>query len=466
MIQKEPRKKQKEKAEEKAEEKELIEKTKKISIKEASASAVSDGVGMRYITPFALKLGATNLHIGFLTSLSSLLGNFSQLFTPKLIERVPRKKLLFFCALVQAIMWLFVMFVGALFFLFHIDSKIAPTVLVIIYTILIAAGAFMTPAWNSWMKDIVKEKAGAYFGKRNKIAGFIAVISMLAAGFVLDYFAKTKIFIGFFLLFALAFFARLISSLLLLKKYEPKLIHEKGYYFSFFQFIKYAPKSNYGKFAIFVSLIQLTTAIASPFFSVYMLKHLGFSYTRWIIVIIASSFVALMLMPMWGKFADRYGNIKAIKITAFLVPLVPLLWLASPLLPRQYLLFYLILVEMFSGAAWAGFNLASSNFVYDAVTRQRMALCVAYSNFLNGIGVFIGATLGGLISSIPFSIFGFESILIVFFISGIARFATAFLMVPKIKEVREVERFGIKEAKEKLMLGITKFGKIFSTTSD
>lgn len=431
-------------------EQKLKEKTKSLSIREGSAYSVSEGLGMRYITPFALKLGASNAHIGFLTSLPSLLGNFSQLFVPRFMERVSRKKIVVMGALLQAIMWLLIIAVGALFFLFSIDSNITPTILVLIYTLLVLFGAFLVPAWNSWMKDIVTEKAGKYFGNRNRVVGFIALISMLAGGFILDYFKSTKIFLGFVVLFTLAFLARVVSAFLLSKKYEPKLTHEKGYYFSFWQFIKYIPKSNFGKFTVLVALMQLATAIASPFFAVYMLKNLGFSYTQWIIVTISSSLASLLLMPLWGKFADHYGNIKATKICAFLIPLIPLLWFASPFIAKSSLLGYLVLVEAFSGMIWAGFNLASSNFIYDTVTRQRMALCVAYFNMLSGVGVFIGATFGGFISSLTFTILGFSSILIIFFISGLARLVVSLFMAPKIREIRDVKKFGIKEAKEKL----------------
>ncbi|MGB9708092.1 MAG: MFS transporter [Candidatus Pacearchaeota archaeon] len=429
--------------------KKLIEKTKLISVREGSAYSVSEGSGMRYITPFALKLGATNAHIGFLTSLPSLLGNFSQLFVPKLMEKTSRKKIVVLGALLQAIMWLLVIVIGALYFIFNVNSTITPALLIIIYTLLVLFGAILVPAWNSWMKDIVTENSGKYFGNRNRIVGFVALVSMLFGSFILDYFSQTKIFIGFAILFTIAFVARLVSAFLLSKKYEPKLTYEKGYYFSFWQFVRYIPKSNFGKFTVLVALMQLATAIASPFFAVYMLKDLGFSYLQWILVTIASSLVSLLFMPLWGKFADHYGNIKATKITSFLVALVPLLWFFSIFISKEFLLSYLIIIEAFSGMVWAGFNLSSSNFIYDAVTRQRIALCVAYSNIMNGIGVFMGATSGGFLSSLHFAVLGISPILTVFLISGLLRLAVAFIMTPKIKEVRDVKNFGIKEATKK-----------------
>jgi len=91
-------------------------------------------------------------------------------------------------------------------------------------------------------------------------------------------------------------------------------------------------------------------------------------------------------MPLWGRFSDKQGNLISLKITGILIPLIPLLWLFSSA-PR-----YLILVEAFGGFVWTGFDLASVNFVYDAVSQQRMGLCFAHFGVLNGLGTC--ATLG------------------------------------------------------------------------
>lgn len=422
----------------------LKEKTKKLSIKEGIAYSFMDGFGLRYITPYALALGASNSQIGFLSSIPSLFGNFCQLFTSRLIEKYPRKKILAFGVLLQALMWLPLISIGFFFFYKGIDSYITPSLVILIYSILIAFGGILNPIWNSLMNDIVKVNSGTYFGRRNKIIGAFSLVSLLIGGFILDYFKHTKLFIGFCIIFGIAFIARSISAYILSKHYEPELKFEKEYYFSFKQFLKKIPQSNFGRFAVLISLMMFATAIASPFFSVYMLKELNFSYINWTLVVIASSLGSLMFMALWGKFADKYGNIRVIKITGFLISIIPLLWLASPLIIKiseTSLIFYLILVELFSGAVWAGFNLSIINFIYDAVTRQRMALCFAYSNMLNGFGVFIGASLGGVISSLNFMFIGLSPILFVFLLSGLARLFVYFIMISKVKEVREVQKY-------------------------
>lgn len=222
----------------KKEEEKLKAKARSISIKEGSAYSVSEGFGLRNITPYALALGANNKHIGFLSSIPGLLGTLSQLYALKLMTKISRKKIAFYGALLQAVMWLPIIFLGILFFFFNIDHSLIPTLLIFIYTLVVLFGSFFGPAWSSWMKDIVSNNQGKYFGRRNKICGFIALVSMMIAGFILDYFKKTKLIYGFMIIFGIAFLFRAISSFLFLKKYEPEIKYEKNTISAFFSLLK------------------------------------------------------------------------------------------------------------------------------------------------------------------------------------------------------------------------------------
>jgi MFS family permease len=101
----------------------------------------------------------------------------------------------------------------------------------------------------------------------------------------------------------------------------------------------------------------------------------------------------------------------------------------------------LLFVEIFSGFVWAGFNLCSRNFIYDAVTREKVGLCISYYNIFNGVAIFIGATIGGAIASLEFKFFGIGPILFLFLLSALMRFLFYFMLMPKIKEVRGVKEY-------------------------
>jgi MFS family permease len=322
-----------------------------------------------------------------------------------------------------------------------VGNGTSANLMILFYTLLVLFGSFISPAWNSLMKDNVDKERGNYFGKRNKIIGFVSLGVMLICGVILNEFSKSNLFLGFCILFGIAFIFRMISGILITRYHEPELKLEKKYYFSLTQFVRNIPKSNFGKFALSISLITLATSIASPFFSVYLLRNLGISYLNWTIIVIANLVGYYILMPLWGKFSDKYGNMQVLKWTGFFVAGIPLLWFITSFIVQTNMIIvigYLILIELFSGFIWAGFNLCATNFIYDAVSREKTALCISYYNVLNGVGVFIGATAGGLIASLNFNILGAGPILIIFLISSILRFLFYILVIPKIKEVREV----------------------------
>ncbi len=424
--------------------KKLKEGARKISIQEGAIATVQSGFGDSYITPYAIALNASNAEIGFLASIPGLLGPISQWFSSRLIEKSSRKKIVLFALLLQGLMWLPIILLSYLFYK-GIFTGTLPVLLIVFFSVYIVFGNIAGPAWFSWMGDIVDEKnRGKYFSKRNRIAGIVSLLCMLIAAYSLDFFKRHSIvLVGFSILFFLAMSARLISRLMFKKQYEPRIKLEKGYYFTFWQFLKKAPSNNFGKFAIFRSFMSFATSIAGPFFAVYMLRNLNFSYITYVFVALSPTVFSLLIMPLWGKFSDKYGNYKTIKITSFLIPLLPLLWIVSgsP--------FYLFFVpEMISGIAWAGFNLASGNFIYDSVTPQKRGVCVAYYNLLHGMGVFLGASLGAIlvkyISTSP--------IIWVFVISAIVRALVSFIGISKIKEVREVEKFDGNRAFKNLVI--------------
>jgi len=411
------------------------EKTLKLSIKEGSLTSVMSGLGGSYISLYALALKANNLQIGFLTSFSSLFAPFSQILGSRLMEKYSRKKIIILNVALQAFMWLPILLLS-LFFWKNLFSSYLPIILIVFYSLYAIFGSIAAPSWFSLMGDIVPEKIrGRYFGKRNRISELVVLISTLIAAFLLDFF-KTKGFLllGFSIIFFLSFLFRMFSSFLFSKHYEPKFKLKKKYYFSIFQFIKKAPSTNFGKFAIYIALIHLAVNIAGPFFAVYMKQDLNFSYTTFTLATISASLASIIFMPIWGKFSDKYGNLKLLKIGSILIPFLPILWLfgKSP--------YYIALVpQLLGGMGWAAFNLASFNFIYDAVSRERRGLCIAYSNVLSGIGVFLGAGLGGLLAHY-LTITFMNKLLFIFLISGILRFVIFLVFLPLIKEARKVKK--------------------------
>jgi MFS family permease len=424
--------------------------SKKISLKEGSFSGLMEGFGIRYIIPYALVLGVSNFYIAIINTLPGLLGNLNQLHSLRILKKRSRKELVFISFLMQSLLWIVLISVGLLYLLYPSFALIS-VLFLLFYTLLVVAGSTGIPAWNSWMKDIVLTKRGKYFGTRNRFVNIFTIFAMISAGVFLRYFSESKVIYGFFIIFFIAFLSKFIAAQLIRKQYEPRFVLDRNSYFSLKQFIYKMRKNNFGKFVIFVASVSFAVNVAGPFFAVYMLKGLTFSYIQFTIVTISSVITTIIFLPYWGSFADEYGNMKVIKITSFLIPFIPFLWVFTFFVSMSTwsVFIYLIFVELFSGFIWAGFNLSAGNFIYDAVSKEKMAHCVSYFNIINSFGAFLGGLIGGLIALFGSGL-GIILFLFLFIISGILRVIAMFFGA-NINEVREVKEFSLrKKIRERL----------------
>ena len=264
---------------------------------------------------------------------------------------------------------------------------------------------------------------------------------------MLDYFGKQgwTIF-GFMILFFLAMIFRLLTWKSFKKQYEPKLKIEKVDHFSFWEFLKKLPKTNFGRFTIFRGLLAFSISISSPLVAVYLLRNLNFSYITYMLIITSAIFFSLIFLELWGKIADKYGNYRVMVLTTLIIPIVPLLWILSP--SPIYLIF---VPSMFSGIVWAGFLLASGNFIYDNGRPQKRGLVISYFNMFVGKGIFLGAGLAALL--IKFIDLNFiEPLFAIFIIGSIARMFVVYVFLPRVKEVRKTKKFrGVRSLKRILL---------------
>jgi len=415
----------------------VTERSLRYSLKDAAAYATMFGAGETYFSAFALFFKATTPQIGLLVSLPALLASFVQLLSAWIGRRTgKRKPIILVGASLQALMWLPIAMLPVYFPQFSVSLLIGAV-------ILYQCGAHLvTPQWGSLMGDIVAERRrGRFFALRTKIVSLVTFVSLAIGGVVLHVFdINGHTLAGFLCIFGIAMVARLISVYFLAKMHDPSghvaalevPIDESWLY--------RLRKSNFVRFSLFFALMQFSVAIASPFFSVYMLRDLEFTYAQFTANTGMSILAQFLTLNQWGRISDIFGNRRILSATGLLLPLMPLLWVISPSF------WYLLLVQALSGLAWAGFTLSASNFLYDLIAREKRATYLAIHNILASAGIFCGALVGGYLGlALPgqFDVFGFSwvwlsPLLGVFTISAIARAIVVLVLLPKIREVRRV----------------------------
>lgn len=421
-LKKNPYKKTKENTENK------IKRSLRYSTMDASFWAAMVGFGESFFSAFAVFLKASNFQLGLLGSLPQALGSVFQLFSDRLLKFFnSRKKFVSIFVLLQALMYLPIALV---FFLGNLNVYF----LILFICMYFIFGMIIGPSWSSWMGDLVSEEfRGTYFSKRNTIAGYISFFSLLIAGFLLERFTgdiKTQ-YLGFLIIFILALLFRFISFLYLCAKYEPNYVHYEDNKSGFIDFLKNAGSRNYGIFIIFLCLMNFSIFVAGPFFAGYMFYDLKLSYVEYTMLIAAATLAKYISLPVWGRAVDKYGTKKILTLSGYLMPAISLWWLFSGNF------YYLILVQIYGGFVWAGFEIAAFNFFFDTIIPVKRARYIAYSNVLNGVALFLGAMIGGLV--VKYNNFFASQYLLVFLLSGIFRYLVSFIFIPKLREVRIVE---------------------------
>jgi len=425
-----------------------IDKSLKSSIKEGSLASISTSFGLSYFAPFALALSATTVQMGILHAIISLLPGIAQLKASTLIGKFSRKKIILTALMIRILLFLPIILTGILFY-FGVPHT--TWILIGLVGLFYVTGAIVHPAWFSWMGSLVPtKKRGSYFSERNRIAGFFGIIAMVAGALILDGMKDIGIhygnalgftLFGFGILFSLAATSRIWSWRLLKGQYEPRLKIKKKDYFTFGQFLKKSPSTPFGRFVLFRTISSIAIGIAGPFWVVYVLRNLGFSYFWNMLTVISAIIFQLIFLPLLGKVSDKFGNIKLISICSWLLFAIPVLWIGSALIVDDLALkLYLLFVPAIAaGFAWAGYNLAVNNYIYDAVSSPKRGFGVSYMNLMVGVGAFIGASIGSLLAWINVSFM--NPILFIFAVSAFARLLVAIFGLRFLSEVRHVQKF-------------------------
>ena len=295
------------------------------------------------------------------------------------------------------------------------------------------------------MGDLVpRRKRGRYFGLRTRYATVTTFLSLIIAGSLLHWFdGRDETLYGFIAIFCVAAVARLISAYHIYRMYEPpRAVEPPSVAFDLQAWKRRLRSSAAVRFSLFYASMQAMVSISAPFFTVYMLRDLKFSYMEFTAITATSVLSHFLSLRTWGRISDVWGNRVILAFTGSMIVCLPSLWLVSTNF------WYLLAAQLLSGMCWSGFGLATTNYLFDSVPEQKRSQYMAFHNVLTAVGVFAGALLGGLIAtSFPteITLFGehyswLTPIYGVFLISSLARMAVVYTVLPHLKEVRAVRK--------------------------
>ncbi|MGH8551211.1 MAG: MFS transporter [Methylococcales bacterium] len=435
------------------------------SQREAVSSSFMTGLCDNFINAFAIHLKATNSQIAWLTAMPQFVGAGSQLFAVWMGSFLPRRKLIAGGALLQAITVL------SLTALAWSTPPSAVTLLILLATLYHCAGNLVQPHWRALMGSLVPDRRrGRYFATRTRNSMITAFLVFIAGGLYLDATdAGQAARYGFGVLFLIAAGGRLVSAWQLHQMHDPApandAVEERATRRTLGSIRHAFTNATFRHFTLFTAGLQGTVAIAAPFFSVYMLRDLDYSYIEFTANQASSISAQFLTLSAWGRISDRLGNRLIMVVTSLIIPVLPALWLVSDSF------WYLLGVQALAGTAWGGFSLSTGNYLYDLRPHHtHLATYSAMQSIMSAAAVFTGAIAGGYLAEVlPASLtwFGGEltwsrSLFGVFAISSIARLSVTLWFIPHMHELRLRRKTTIKS----LIFRVARFTPITGVVMD
>ncbi|HEX6929480.1 MAG TPA: MFS transporter [Gammaproteobacteria bacterium] len=357
--------------------------------------------GGAFLVSLALMMGASNFQIGLIAALPTL-ANLFQLVAIWLVHTFANRRAITVISLTLSRLPLLV--IAALPFLAPPEIGIA--LLIGLLFIQHFFGAIAGTSWSSWMKDLVPESIlGEYFSNRGRKIMIVAVSLSLIAATALDYVEVNfteNVSLAYSVMFAFAGVVGLYGASLLARTPEPMIYPIKQNLFRLFA--RPIKERNFRNLLIFNSLWAFAVNLAAPFFTVYMLKMLGFPLSYVIAFTIISQISNIFFIRIWGRYSDKYSN-KTVLRTAAPIYLAAILGWTFTTFPDKHLLTIplLIVIHVLSGVALAGINLALSNIGYKLAPGKHEAIVFLSTRalvtaFFSGIAPVIGGLFADFFS--------------------------------------------------------------------
>lgn len=353
--------------------------------------ALNSGV---VLLALALHIGASTFAIGVLAAIP-LLTQVLQAPTVKLVERFRRRRLIAVSAIFTARLALPVYATVP----FITDRGTATLVLTLAAAMHYGLNAVGACSWNSWIRDLIpSEQLGRFFARRSLFATGVSAGATVLAAIALEsaHGARAAGDIVFAALYALGFVCGLISSFALSRVPELHMGEIGGNEPLRHLLVQPLRDSNFRSMLRYLASWQFAVNLATPFFTVYFVRELGFSMGFVLILTVLSQIANLIVVRGWGQLSDRYANKSVLAVaTPLFILCIAAMAFAGEFSSPAARSAYLIILHIMMGAAGAGVGLASGNIVMKLSPAGAATSYMATNALVCAIAAGIAPIVGG-----------------------------------------------------------------------
>jgi hypothetical protein len=397
----------------------------RLSLADAAGYGTMAGVAEVYLPAFGLASGMAAVPAGLLASVPLLAGGILQLLAPRAIQRVRSLRgWVAVCATIQALAFIPLVIVAL--------TRTTATGLVFASASLYwAAGMAASAGWTPWMARVIPVGIrGKFFGRRQGLVQASTLVGLMAAGMTLHAVSGTSHVLDVYAcMFGLAMISRLGSAWMLSRmgrhvdpaptpRMRMRHIGRK---------LRGNPRTPLLAYLI---AALAAAAISGPFNTTYLLDHHHLQYAQYCLFTTTIIVVKIAASPAIGRIVQRRGVRPVLAAAAIGIAPVPLLWLLSD----EFAWF--IVMQIYSGFAWAALELGMLMVLFDAETdAERTTMQVAFSA-MQSVGNVVGSLVGGSILASQGT--DHQAYMSVFVASSVGRFAAAMLIVRRLRRIPRI----------------------------
>lgn len=333
----------------------MLQRNSRYNVLNAAAAAVAVNMTNPYVGIWAVKLGADNLQLGYLSSWPNLISVVAVLGLAAAVARSAHKQRL----------------IAAIFLAGRAAALAAAAVpwfpqtmqvwaLIGFWTLSVFPTSAAGTALQSYLADVFpgSERARAFAARQSWATG-AGMVVVLTTGFLLDHVFPQPL--GYQVMFAGSFLFALAEVFFFLQLREaepqstpsvparvPAALDLKAYGMVF----QHRP---FVQFLVVSIPFHFTWQMAWPLFTRFQVTELGINNTWLSTVSVAQSLSMVLSFPLWARWAEKHGNGKMMFFAALNLATAPVLNALCPGAP------WLVAINLWTGIGVAGVQLLILN---------------------------------------------------------------------------------------------------------
>ena len=364
-----------------------------LMIDAAAATAIGALNSGVVVLALALHVGASGFQIGLLAAIP-LLTQVLQAPAVKLVERVRRRRLISVGSVLIARMALPVYAAVP----FIDDRGIATTVLLLAAFIHYGFNVIGACSWNSWIRDLITEdRLGQFSGRRGLYGTAVSAVATMIAGISLHWSSQSARAsdIVFSSLYVTGFLLGLISAAALSRVPEPRMAPQWIRTPLAKQLWQPLKDRNFRNVLRYLASWQFAVNLATPFFTVYFVRELGFSIGFILLLTVTSQLANAAVVRGWGYLTDRFTNKSVLSVAtpAYIACIAAVVFAGG--MTSAGGAAYLLALHVVMGAAGAGVGLAAGNIVMKLSPTESATSYMATNAFVGALAAGAAPILGG-----------------------------------------------------------------------